>query len=89
MIPEDGNENLVFLKGDDCYEFILTKYRKWSIKSRDTYYNSHSKGCITHLTSALISKTGKNTLHLSILNEVGRAGGQNLESVDIKVEYNF
>ena len=33
-------------------------------------------------TAALISKTGKNTVHLSIMNEVGSAGGQYLIRIE-------
>ena len=51
-----------------------------SIKRRGAYYSSHSKRCGDYLTggaystAVLISKTGKNTVLLNILNEVGNAG---------------
>ena len=44
------------------------------MKCHGAYYNSHSKKCGTYSTVVLISKTNKNAVHLSILNEVRSAG---------------
>ena len=50
------------------------KHRKWLIKRGGTYQSSHSKRCSAYLTTVRISKTGKNTVRLSILlSEVGNA----------------
>ena len=53
-----------------CEKGAFLVYRKWSIKRRGAYHNSHGK------RSSVYFKDRQDTINLIILNELGSADGQ-------------